>query len=110
MKLLMENWRKHLSEIPTEEELAKVNKVRELLCQAVEELFGEGTSTGGSIVIEIEGDKTEFVIGPRAKDGRPCVFPYTHGSELDVRTAQGLRADPETGDPTGMPVEEEQEK
>jgi len=110
MKLLFENWRKHLGEPPEEEGLEKLEKVRELLCQVVEELFGKEQLPGGKITIETGGNELEFVIAKGRDVTGACVFPYTSGTELDKFIARGGAGDVGLDEPTGMPVEEEKKK
>jgi len=102
MKRLFENWRRHLKE-------GDNSKVRELLCQAMEELFGANNlPAGGLITIESKGNKKQFVITKkRGGIEKSCVLNYTGPTDLQVALARGLGGPEGYDEPTGMPLEEE---
>jgi len=103
MKLLFENWRKHLDEAEGDAE------VRELLCQALTKLFGGSPPKGTLITIgdPDSKDKKEFVYAPGTS---PCVVPYTGPTPMQKATARGLGGNIGYDEPTGIPVEENKEK
>jgi hypothetical protein len=103
MKLLFENWRKHLDEAEGDAE------AQELLCQALAKLFGGEPPYGTLITIgEVDSkDNKQFVYTPGQS---PCVAPYRRPTAMQVHVARGLGGDLGYDKPTGHPLEEKQSK
>ena len=114
MKHLFENWRKHLEEgeeeIETEEEFESpaVDSVRDLLCQALNEMFDGSPPLGTLITIgdPESKDKKQFVYAPEATS---CVVPYTGPTIMQKKVARGLGGNIGYDEPTGIPLEEDSE-
>ena len=103
MKLLFENWRKHLDEAEGDAE------ARELLCQALTKLFGGEPPKGTLITIgEVDSkDNKQFVYTPGQVS---CVMAYTGPTVMQVYVARGLGDQRGYDEPTGMSLEEKQDK
>ena len=104
MKKLFENWRRHIKE-------GGNSKIHELLCQAMEELFGaDNLPAGGLITIEAKGEKKQFVISRNRGGEGACVHGYTGPTDLQKATARGLGQGESGDEPQGFPLEERKKK